>query len=100
MRLSLSGKIGFGIGGVLILLAIVGAASYLSIVNLIRTQDRVEDTLEVLNTIARTQSGLNDLQRMARGFVITGDEKFVATFEPTFAAVDRKSTRLNSSHRT
>src|SRR5581483_10365821 len=69
---------GFSIS--LVLLAVVGAVSYRTFDALTETNDFVTHTHAVLEHVQHVMSLLKDAETGQRGFVITGDETFLAPY--------------------
>ena len=70
-----------GLGLALLLLVIVGGASYRSITRLLVADQWVKHTYIVLEEIDNVISGLKDAERGRRGYIITSDKTFLTTFE-------------------
>ncbi len=65
----------------MLLLIVVGGASYRSITRLLVTDKWVKHTYIVLEEINKVSSGLKDAERGRRGYIITNDKAFLTTFE-------------------
>lgn len=78
MRWSIEGRIGAGFGLALVLLVLLGVSSYRSTTVLISTSGWVTHTRTVLENLEATLSGLKAIESESRGYVITGDERFVS----------------------
>lgn len=61
----------------LLLLGVMGAVSYKSLKNLLAAHDSVEHTLEVLKASHRLSSALKDVESGHRGYVISGDRRYL-----------------------
>lgn len=70
-----------GLGLALLLLILVGGASYRSITQLLVADKWVKHTYSVLEAINKVTSGLKDAERGRRGYIITNDTNFLTTFE-------------------
>jgi len=70
-----------GLGLALLLLVIVGGASYRSITRLLVADQWVKHTYIVLQEIDNVISGLKDAARGRRGYIMTSDKTFLTTFE-------------------
>jgi methyl-accepting chemotaxis protein len=79
-------KIGVGFALMLLLFVIVGAVSYRSTTQLAEAAELRKHTYEVLDSLNRIFSLLQDVQIGQRGFAITGDDSYL---EPYEAAVSR-----------
>jgi len=86
MRWTIGTKIGAGFALALVILAIIGVSSYSSLNSLVNAAKWQNHTYEVTDALAETFSGLQDMETGQRGFVITGDDRFL---EPYNNAKDR-----------
>src|ERR1051325_5797324 len=80
MNFALQRKIHFGFAGLLLMLAVVSFYSYRSIRQFARDDDLNDHTHQVLATIADLGSLMKDIETGARGYVITGDERYLEPF--------------------
>ncbi|MFZ1010143.1 MAG: CHASE3 domain-containing protein, partial [Candidatus Sulfotelmatobacter sp.] len=94
MRWSIGKKIGSGFGLALIALAIVGAVSYDSTSKLIDSAEWVRHTHEVLNRLDELLSGMNDAETGQRGYVITGEARYLEPYQGARGVVDQKQKSL------
>jgi methyl-accepting chemotaxis protein len=94
MRWSIGKKIGSGFGLALIALAIVGAVSYDSTSKLIDSAEWVRHTHEVLNGLDELLSGMKDAETGQRGYVITGEARYLEPYQGAREIVDQKQTSL------
>ncbi len=78
--------VGFAISTILLL--VIGGLAYLSIVSLVDTSLKVTHTYTVLNRITTVLSTLQDAETGQRGFVITGDDSFLAPYNSATNALD------------
>src|SRR5258708_4957167 len=72
-------QIGFGLS--LLLLIITSVASYSSIQNLLEGARRIDHTDSVIIKLDRIMSVLRDAESGQRGYLLTGDENFLANYE-------------------
>src|ERR1700685_94845 len=94
MRWSIGKKIGSGFGLALIALAIVGAVSYDSTTKLIESAAWVRHTNETLKDLDELLSGLKDAETGQRGYVITGEARYLEPYRGARAVVDQKQKSL------
>ncbi len=71
-----------------VLLAAIGAVAYRSIDALTGTSYAVTHTHQVLERISRLATELDNAETGQRGFVITGDEAYLAPYQSGISAVD------------
>lgn len=81
MKSSVGTKIGSGFGLGLILLFIVGAVSYDNITRLVETADIVAHTDLVRFQLSELLSHLVDIESGMRGYVLTGDERYLEPYQ-------------------
>ena len=86
--------IGFGVS--LLLLIVSSVASYNSIKGLINSIDQVNHTDSVIQGLESMLSTLKDAETGQRGFLLTGEEKFL---EPYNGAYELAMTKLNTVER-
>ncbi len=77
-------QVGFGVG--LGLLVVVAWLSYITTRQLVETSRQVSHTHKVLVALEEIVTSLQDVQRGERGYVITGDNRFL---EPYHAGVEK-----------
>lgn len=85
MQRSLERKITSGFGAVLLILGIIGGASYWSINQLIKTANDVSHSHQILKELKDTFTKIADVETGGRGYVITGEERYL---EPYYVAVE------------
>jgi methyl-accepting chemotaxis protein len=90
MTWSIGKKIGSGFGLALVMLATVGAVSYDSTTKLIESAGWVQHTHEVLNGLDEVLSGMKDAETGQRGYVITGEERYLEPYQGAGDRVDHK----------
>lgn len=81
MRFSLRQQVIGGFGLALVVIAVIGGASYWSTVEARRTAERVEESHTVIALLDETFSKLNDAEAGTRGYVITGEEEYLERYE-------------------
>lgn len=82
--------IGYGIS--LLLLVLSSVASYVSIEGLLRNQERVNHTNEIINKLDSVMSVLKDAETGQRGFLLTNNEDFL---QPYNGALGKAAVLLN-----
>ena len=81
----ITGVVGIG----LFFLLLIGVLSYSSISNMIETQDWVTHTHEVLETNELVLSLLKDAETGQRGYLITGEERYLEPFNDALAQIKK-----------
>ncbi|MCK6624345.1 MAG: PAS domain S-box protein [Anaerolineae bacterium] len=94
MKLSLERKILLGFGVALFILSIVGATSYRSITHLIAADKYTEDTYSALLKLETLLSHLKDVETGARGYVISGDERYLEPYNLAARQIDQEVNEL------
>lgn len=79
---------------VLALLLAIGGLSYWALRSLGRTSELVLHTQQVRDTLAEMLSQMKDAETGSRGFLITGDERFLEPYENGIAAAQKSLSRL------
>jgi methyl-accepting chemotaxis protein len=90
MTWSIGKKIGSGFGLALVMLATVGAVSYESTTKLIESAGWVQHTHLVLNGLEGVLSGMKDAESGQRGYVITGEARYLEPYQGARDLVDQK----------
>jgi methyl-accepting chemotaxis protein len=78
MKWNVGTKIGAGFGITLLIFVIVGVVSYQSVQKQIEDTGWVRHTNEVIASLTQTFSGMQDAETGQRGYIITGDESYLA----------------------
>jgi methyl-accepting chemotaxis protein len=94
MTWSIGKKIGSGFGLALVMLTVVGAVSYDSTTKLIASAGWVQHTHEVLNGLDDVLSAFKDAETGQRGYVITGEARYLEPYQGARDVVDQKLKRL------
>ncbi|HLA81236.1 MAG TPA: CHASE3 domain-containing protein [Thermoleophilia bacterium] len=94
MRWALTTKIAVGFAAALLVLVGISVVSYRSIVTLVETADRVTHTHNVLKELEDLRSQLKDMQRSERGYVITGQARYLDAYHAALRTVHDKITGL------
>ncbi len=87
MKWSLERKIGMGFGLALLTLILGGVVSYRSTMRLITASDRVAHTHEVRAELEGALSGVENAETSQRGYIITGDDSYLETYEAAVSGV-------------
>jgi methyl-accepting chemotaxis protein len=90
MRWSIGSKIGSGFALALAGLVLVGGVSYDSTTKLIDSADWVAHTHQVLNGLDEVLSTLKDAETGQRGYVITGEERYLEPYQGARDAIDQR----------
>ena len=90
MKWSIGNKIASGFGLALAVLLIVGAVSYDSTTKLTRSAVWVQHTHEVITSLDELLSATKDAETGERGFVITGESRFLEPYNAASDVVDQK----------
>src|SRR5258708_5155360 len=94
MKFTLSQKINVGMGLALLILSVMGWASYRSLNRLIETSDARHHAHLVLENVQELLSLLKDAETGQRGYLLTGEEGYLQPFNSALAAVDEKMNEL------
>ncbi len=94
MKVSLEKKIDWGFALGLLILAVVSVVSYRTVTHLIETSRWVAQERELLLGLEEFDSNLKDAQRAERGYVITGDSRFLEPYQRAFPELERLQGRL------
>ena len=89
MQWNVGTKIGAGFGLVLVIFVIVGAVSYRSTTQLIEASEWRQHTYEVLGRLAEMESLALDMQNGVRGYVITGEERYLEPYQAALGSTDK-----------
>src|ERR1700687_3685890 len=87
---SIGNKIGSSFGLVLAVLLVVGAVSYDSTTKLSSSADWVRHTHQVLTGRNELLSGMKDAETGQRGYVITGESRYLEPYNAARDVVDQK----------
>src|SRR5258708_1970015 len=94
MKWSIGSKIGSGFGLALAALVVVGAVSFSSTAKLIDSAEWVRHTHEVLNGLDEVLSGMKDAETGQRGYIITGEARYLEPYQGAREAVEQKKKYL------
>jgi methyl-accepting chemotaxis protein len=88
MKWNVGMKIGTGFGLALAILTTIGIIAYRSIAKLTYTADWVDHTHQVLETLESITSTMKDAETGQRGFLLTGDDNYLAPFVAAQEAIE------------
>jgi methyl-accepting chemotaxis protein len=94
MKWTVGTKIGAGFGLALAILVAIGAVSYRSTTKLTDTSELVTHTHQVLEKLEEVLSGIKDAETGQRGYLITGEERYLEPFRSAQAAINQNLTAL------
>lgn len=89
MKWDVGMKIGTGFGLALAILVVIGTVSYLSIAKLTDTAEWVAHTHQVLERLEAVLSGMKDAETGQRGYVITGEDRYLEPYRASQETVDK-----------
>jgi len=87
-------KIGTGFALALVILVVIGGVAYRSIGKLTDTAGWVDHTQQVLATLEATLSTLKDAETGQRGFLLTGEDRYLEPFRAAQESSDRQIRAL------
>jgi signal transduction histidine kinase len=82
-------EVAAGFATALVVLGLVAALAYRNVTWLVDNTTRLGRTHAVLHTLDQTASGLSDAETGSRGYVITGDTRYLAPYQKSRAEVAR-----------
>ena len=88
MKWNVGTKIGAGFGIALAIFVVVGIVSYRNVEQQAEDAAWVAHTHEVISTLTKVLSAMQDAETGQRGFLITGDESYLAPYNSGIATVD------------
>ena len=80
MTLSIKQRVSVGFGFALIILLIIGLASYRSISELVKSSDEVSRGRDLIAALAVVSSDMKDAETGQRGYIIAGDERYLEPY--------------------
>jgi methyl-accepting chemotaxis protein len=80
MKWNVGTKIGVGFGIALVIFTVVGAVAYRSVIQQTEAADWVVHTQEVKSLLSQLLANLQDAETGQRGYVITGDDSYLAPY--------------------
>lgn len=96
MRWSISHTINIGFGVALLILSIVGVASYRSTIGLVEASARVAQTHRVIEQLESVFSRLKDVETGERGYIITGRPGYLEQYNVALGRIDQDLGNLRS----
>jgi methyl-accepting chemotaxis protein len=96
MKWSIGNKIASGFGLALAVLLVVGAVSYDSTTKLTRSADWVQHTHEVITSLDELLSATKDAETGQRGYVITGEARYLEPYNTARDTVDQKLNHVRA----
>ncbi|MER3446491.1 MAG: hypothetical protein C4291_06400 [Candidatus Dadabacteria bacterium] len=94
MKWAIQEKTGMGFGLALLILVIIGLVSYKSTTHFIETSDWVEHTHKVLEKLESVRSLMMSAETGARGYIITGEERYLEPYYNSIALLDQEIKNL------
>jgi PAS domain S-box-containing protein len=88
-------KVGVGFAFALACLGVVGVVSYISVIRLSGNAAWVNHTHEVMSRLESLLAATTDSETAERGYVITGDESYLAPYQRSAAVVDEQTRHLH-----
>ncbi len=95
-RRTVTRVLGFGVLCAVLGLLVVGGSSYLRIGTLLHDRVPVELSHQVLAQVAQLQSDVQDAERGQRGYVITGDEQYLAPYTRALVCIPDTVAQLGT----
>ena len=90
MKCSIRLKLIAGFSAALPLMAIMGVVSFYSISSLVDASANADHTYQVIDGLERMVSRLKDAETGQRGFIITGEDRYLEPFSTGIAGVERE----------
>src|ERR1022692_2852259 len=87
MKPTIGKKIAFGFALALLMIAIIGATTFRSTTKLIEAAGWSEHTSEVITSLEGLPSNLKDAETGQRGFLITGEERYLEPYNQSKVSV-------------
>jgi PAS domain S-box-containing protein len=94
MKWSIDRKTTAGFGVALAALVGIGAFSFLSLSRLKNTSNQVEHTYKVINKLGTLLSQLTDAETGQRGYLLTGELRYLKPYENAIASIDQNLDEL------
>jgi signal transduction histidine kinase/CheY-like chemotaxis protein/HPt (histidine-containing phosphotransfer) domain-containing protein len=96
MRWTVGTKITLGFAAALAFLVAIGAVAYRSTNQFINTADRVDHTHRVVQKTGELLQALTDAETGQRGYIISGDDRYLEPYRSGAAAAERASKQLRA----
>ena len=90
MKLNIRAKLYAGFGVALVIMGVLSFVAYSNIENLTTTAEDVSHTHEVLNELTDILGTLKDAETGQRGFVITGEDRYLEPFLAAQEAIEHE----------
>src|ERR1700742_1119221 len=81
LKFTVGRKLGLGIGISMGIFLLIGILSYRNIELMIENDKWTQHSQEVLNKVAQVMADMVDAETGQRGFVLTGEDKYLAPYE-------------------
>lgn len=94
MKISIGSKLWMGFLSVLLVLMVVGGISYQNTLKLIDSAQWLTHSHQVLGKLAELLSTLKDAETGQRGYLITGEERYLAPYRTAVGKVDKQIQEL------
>ncbi|MEI6519444.1 MAG: CHASE3 domain-containing protein [bacterium] len=94
MKMSIGMKIGAGYVLALLMLLIIGSVSYYSVTNLIRAEDKVARTHQIIAKLELLFTELVNVETGQRGYLLTGDDKYLEPYTDSLVRIDDSYQKL------
>jgi len=91
MRWTIGKKLGAGFGTALLILVIVSVTAYLNVAALIEASKWNAHTHEVIAEIEYLISALKDAETGERGYIITGEDRYLEPYQSAIGMIDAKT---------
>ena len=90
MKLNIGTKLYASFGIALVIMAVLSVVSFNNISSLTHTAERVDHTYKVLEAVSNIESTLKDAETGQRGFVITGEERYLEPYHAALGRIDEE----------
>jgi len=94
MEWSIKGKVAVGFGLLLTLLFIIGIASYKNLFQLIENNRLATKNRVILKKLEVVLTKITDAETGQRGYIITGDERYLEPYHAAIATIDQEMKEL------
>ena len=91
--MSIGAKIGAGFAVGLVIIVAIGVSAYVSTQRLIEENRRVTHTHEVIEGLEHVLSVLKDAETGQRGFILTGEERYLEPYNAATGEIQRRHRR-------
>ena len=94
--MKITNKVFGGYGVAIVLIGIVGSASYQAITRLVAVSEEERHTQEVLSQLELVLELAEQLESGERGYIITGEESYLGPYEDGLARIDNAEATLRA----